>query len=420
MKTGRIRVINIDWLEVYGLESIPLTPEYFTSKGYKVEVRSFGTPQYSQMFTLKKDGYDLFEVRRLPYSIKSMGGIFMDGSCHIRLTNFACYFKNPVNLIREFFASHHIQYRSISRIDICMDFNSFDDADMPCPKDFVKRYMRGDISKVNQNRMAAHGIDRWDGRDINSLKWGSQSSPNTTKLYNKSLELRQSGGKPYIEQCWLEGGLDLSKDVWRIEFSMTSQFQTLKNKKTGELVKKDLSSYDTKEKILDQFRYLYAKYFDFRQVMLTGKGTYMRKYDCPRISNFYFSAHDVAFEPKRNPTEQKKPSRTLTILTNLLMKMMDETEIPTYILEPIQKVLSFLIERMNVYKRFEEVEQRKKVLSYIERPIEIPMQMLVESELTSAFNSKYIKDKIERSEKLILNKLIKKYNLHLQPVGCPF
>ena len=102
------------------------------------------------------------------------------------------------------------------------------------------------------------------------------------------------------------------------------------------------------------------------------------------------------------------------------MKMMDETEIPTYILEPIQKVLSFLIERMNVYKRFEELEQRKKVLSYIERPIEIPMQMLVESELTSAFNSKYIKDKIERSEKLLLNKLIKKYNLHLQPVGCPF
>ena len=75
---------------------------------------------------------------------------------------------------------------------------------------------------------------------------------------------------------------------------------------------------------------------------------------------------------------------------------------------------------MNVYKRFEEVEQRKKVLSYIERPIEIPMQMLVESEVTSAFNSKYIKDKIERSEKLLLNKLIKKYNLHLQPVGCPF
>ena len=67
------RCVNIDWLEVYCLESIeaPRNAQFFRARGFKVKEREYGTPQYREMFTIyDSEDFPQFEVRRNPYSVK--------------------------------------------------------------------------------------------------------------------------------------------------------------------------------------------------------------------------------------------------------------------------------------------------------------------------------------------------------------
>ena len=99
-----MRIINIDWLEVYCIEpkDEPHDAEFFKAKGLEVKERTYGTPIYKEMFAICQDGEPWIEIRRNPYSIKSEGGIMADCSCHLRLCNEACYHDNPIDELRSF------------------------------------------------------------------------------------------------------------------------------------------------------------------------------------------------------------------------------------------------------------------------------------------------------------------------------
>lgn len=347
-----IRCINLDWLEVFAEEPAaePRDSEYFRKQGYLVKVRAYGTPQYREMFTIIADGEELFEVRRNPYSIKSEGGIFKPNACHIRLSNRTCYELDPINHLRAFMLSHDYTYKSISRIDIALDFNVFDNGEKP--ENFIARYMKGKVSKVNQSNVSAHGTDSWSKRIFNSLKWGSPSSPVTTKLYNKSLELKQGQDKPYIRAQWEAAGLDMSHDVWRVEFSLSAQMQSLQSLKSGEMFKKSIIHYDSRERLLRQFYILYNKYFDFRKLMVNrksdGRLVYVRKYLCPRINLFKVDAADVPFKPVRNMTIKKQPDRIYKILANKLAAIVEDDRNQVGDRKAAQVLISWMIQRMQL------------------------------------------------------------------------
>ena len=58
------------------------------------------------------------------------------------------------------------------------------------PQNLIKDYMAGELAKVNQCKLSAHGKDSFDDRVWNSLSWGAEKSMISTKLYNKTLESR--------------------------------------------------------------------------------------------------------------------------------------------------------------------------------------------------------------------------------------
>lgn len=66
------RCVNLDWVEVYCLESgknFPHDANYFRECGYFVREREYGTRQYNQMFTiLDENDLGFIEVRRDPVS----------------------------------------------------------------------------------------------------------------------------------------------------------------------------------------------------------------------------------------------------------------------------------------------------------------------------------------------------------------
>lgn len=290
-----MRCVNIDWLEVYCLEdtlSYPHDADFFRERGWEVREREYGTPMYQQMFTLVDQFGEAFcEIRRLPKSDRETQGIFDHYSCHVRLVNRACYANNASQVLALFLEEYGLQYQRISRVDICYDFVRFDYGDEP--KTFLSRFMQGRYSKINQARISAHGMDEWDGRMWNSVRWGSPSSPITTRFYNKSMELAEGHDKPYIRQAWQLAGLvddwhtceKRNKDgkyvkveVWRVEFAIksgTANWLTIEDyngaRKKLRSIRNDLSVYTSREKIWQVFLSLTTHYFHFKYVEYKSK-----------------------------------------------------------------------------------------------------------------------------------------------------
>lgn len=283
-----VRCCNIDWLEVYCLESesnYPVDADYFRRQGLRVEERAYGTRVYDQMFKILDDsGEPFIEVRRKPVGVDAGNQVLDFFSCHIRLSNAYCYVDNPAVLLRDFLARHGYTFKRISRVDVCLDFERFDLGDDP--QNFVRRYIAHRYAKINQANRTTHGTDRWDGCVDNSLSWGAPKSMVSTKMYNKSLELSQVRDKPYIRYSWFAAGLvsdpnnltKRNKDgclytpvIWRVEFSVKSGaagwaiLEDCTHAKTKLVpVENTLSSWDTAEKIFHKFASLAHHYFHFK------------------------------------------------------------------------------------------------------------------------------------------------------------
>lgn len=289
MATKRCRCVNIDWLEVYCLESsaeFPCNAEYFREHGYFVKEREYGTRTYREMFTIEDEcGNPWIEVRRNPAAGESSFCGLVPESCHLRLVNQQCYVTDCVSRLRNFLLKHNYLFQRIYRIDICYDFIRFDAGDDP--EKFAHRYITKKYRKINQGRLAVHGMDEWQDFVWESLSWGSRSSMVTTKMYNKTKELKATGDKkPYIPYAWFNAGLvdspidcavmgdDGSKtypDIWRIEFSLSAQARDwlVIESQDGKRVKKKaiphhLHMFDAPDKLWQRFQDLSFHYFRFK------------------------------------------------------------------------------------------------------------------------------------------------------------
>lgn len=283
---GSPRCCNIDWLEVYCFEPICVIhdADYFRKKGYEVSERAYGTRVYRQMFVLKDSfGQPAIEVRRNPVSSYSDGGVLPPNACHIRLTNRACYYDNAAGFLKDFLEHHGYMFQRIARIDVCLDFIRFDSMDYP--EKFVRRYLEGKYRKINQGRIHVHGDDSWHGQQYNSVSWGAHRSQVSTKLYNKSKELKEVHNKPYIKQSWFECGLVHHPidcyvkdrkgrlhypDIWRLEFSIQSSvkgwYRIEENGKAKKIhsFRNNLDEWLTREKCLEKLMSLIPHYFHFK------------------------------------------------------------------------------------------------------------------------------------------------------------
>lgn len=322
------------------MESTPsaiLSADFFESQGWHVKRREYGTRVYAEMFTL----YDIHdvpfvEIRRRPLSDKSKdGGLFDERACHIRLSNVYCYSDSPIDHLREFVNRYEYIVIRIFRIDICLDFIRFDKGDEP--NKFIKRYIDGRYSKVNQTNISAHGVDRWDGRTWQTISWGKQKSMISTKFYCKTKEMQQVHDKPYIRHSWWLCGLidnpitgekrqddgTIEKpDIWRVEFSIKSSakkwylIERADTRKDAVIpMPHTLDIYDTRKKLLFVFASLSRHYFHFK-VFEEG----VRKDRCKDKILFEFKDMDTFYKVDRlasHTPSTPRIARLINALTNL-------------------------------------------------------------------------------------------------------
>lgn len=332
------RCVNLDWLEVHCLEPYgdPHDAEYFRRVGLTVMERDYGTRVYKEMFTVNDaQGNPFVEVRRAPYST-GYAGIHDERECHLRLVNAACYLDNAADLMQQFIDTYHYDFNRITRVDICLDFERFDEGDDPAV--FLSRYLRQVYSKINQGNITAHGADRWNGQVWNSVSWGSPTSAIGTKFYNKTMELYDPATgtyrKPHIRYAWLKCGLidDFHKvlkrkddgwytpQVWRVEFSIRSSvkkwfaIELNGEAKHYQSIRNTLDMYNCREKLLTLFASLQQHYFHFKHY-----DKEQRKDRCPDKVLFRWSGLQVTYKVGRDDTlsilgegaKQSRPYDTL-------------------------------------------------------------------------------------------------------------
>lgn len=354
-----MRCVNIDWLEVSCEESndrYPMNADYFREHGYFVHERDYGTRVWSQVFTIEDDqGHDWIEVRREPPSGTSDFKGLTQLSCRLRLVNAQCYVKDCVQKLRDFMLKHDYIFKKIFRIDICYDFEYFDYGDQPAR--IARRILERRYRKINQCKLRAIGDDNWTGFEWESLSWGSVTSMVSTKMYNKSKELKTvSKEKVYIPLAWYycglidhpltrmktkEDGSTYEPEIWRVEFSMKSKADRwlVIESQAGKRMKKEkiphtLSMFDTPDKLWQRFQDLAYHYFHFKVARfkeesksITGiaigkirdksEWTPIRKDLCPDKKLFRFDK-DHQFMQLDMAVSAAKPDNELEILIRRL------------------------------------------------------------------------------------------------------
>ena len=314
----------------------PHDANYFRRVGLTVSERDYGTRVYKEMFTVNDvHGNPFVEVRRAPYST-GYGGIHAVEECHLRLVNAACYLDNAAAMMQNFIDTYGYTINRISRVDICLDFERFDEGDDPAV--FLSRYLRQVYSKINQGNITAHGADRWNGQVWNSVSWGSPTSAIGTKFYNKTMELYDPATgtyrKPHIRYAWLKCGLidDFHKvmkqgkdgwytpQIWRVEFSIRSSvkkwfaIELNGEEKHYQSIRNTLDMYDCREKLLTLFASLQQHYFHFKHFQKE-----QRKDRCPDKVLFRWNQPQVTYKVGRDDTsmilgeghKQQRPFDTL-------------------------------------------------------------------------------------------------------------
>lgn len=357
------RCVNIDWLEVYALEPLleRRDADYFRSHGWQVIEREYGTPMYHEMFTLEDQfGFAILEVRRKPKSTKDKGGLFDINGCHIRLTNRTCYFPNAAQLLSDFLLQHGYEFMRISRLDVCLDFKRFDSHDYPAQ--FVRRYMQGKYSKINQARLTAHGEDTWSERCWNSLSWGAKNSPIRTRFYCKSLELQEVKDKPYIRQAWFESGLIdnpinctshnpdgsiYKPKIWRLEFQISSAVKRWfvihpdGDENKYQSIHHTLDRYYTRAQIQQCVEGLIRHYFHFKYY-----DSCQRKDRCRDKVLFNFGKHDSYYQVERDKiASTATPSHSDQVLLNRLRRYQQEHQFNNDIRTASQIIIDALEEQ---------------------------------------------------------------------------
>ncbi len=136
----------------------------------------------------------------------------------------------------------HIEGVKPSRVDVCMDFH----APGGVSQDFLDRFLCTDAHADVQHRVH---------REPTGFGIGSRSSPICVRLYDKTREIHEQSEKWWFWDVW---GVELRKDVWRLEFELKRPF-----------LHSVSPSIDTIDELLarlpDIWEYLTGTYMTFRE-----------------------------------------------------------------------------------------------------------------------------------------------------------
>lgn len=246
-------VISIDWLSLYMKGAAPMGNSEFTS--FKTELETANFTEVWEIYE-ERTGEKFGMLQRCPRS-----KILPHDAVIFKLENRVLYTNDWGYKLNSFLIQYNYQVQSISRIDLCADFNEFENG-LSC-QDFIynivtRKYLK--MGKCKAQLMLDLGKMRYE----DGIRFGSRDNDLCYYLYNKTKEMKEKTYKPYIMKLWEDSGLDISRPVWRLEFSMKTTSIRAIVVQTGEMFRIDIETAKQKPVIDAIYQALLNRYFDFR------------------------------------------------------------------------------------------------------------------------------------------------------------
>lgn len=265
-----IHCISIDWLALFcicnrgcwaqcPLEDHDLAP----MQNYSYKIAAHGTRQFKHLVEVSIDNDVIAEVQYEPCS-----SILPPDSCIVKFSNRLLYSRNLWGVVDCFLIDHALRVKNISRVDVCADFHRFDTYE---PVKLISDFLSSRIRHKGKGLGGAYfnhyakkfGTYSIAHLDYSGLSFGSRESDARAYLYNKTLELRTQKDKPYIRDFWRAAGLNITKDVWRLEISIKSGGVKFKDKKTGQIEEYDKKRLKDSNDLCKLFYTYQRKLFSF-------------------------------------------------------------------------------------------------------------------------------------------------------------
>lgn len=288
--------ISIDWLQTF-CHAAPIIEGSYTSRGYNFTVKreNHETAQFRDIFTVYYKSHSAATIQQTPRT----SVIHPRATC-VKLSNRILYCGQYINILYAIQEALSMNYKGITRLDICYDCNALHDGREPGR--FIRQFVSneplqpGHIIRNGSSRFTLHGTRSSSSiASLNSIRWGSPSAKIGAYLYDKTQELIEVKDKPWIpwiRKMWEENGIEyqidnsnlnqltpkekkrktennglseyVKKRVWRFEISIKCEGTDVLNMSTGELFRLSPLYLEHAPQINKLFYIYAAKVFDFR------------------------------------------------------------------------------------------------------------------------------------------------------------
>lgn len=315
-------MVSIDWLQV-SYNRTSQSPHFFEGLTFHSEGCSFELAQGTEFNAVFVDNFTV-KMNGIPVATMSATSRMSERQrslCIIKLRNPLLYTSSYLRVLNRIASGLYLKFASVSRIDLCADFNFF--VNKLSPREFIRRYQQGTPTtdtpsyiRVGSNRYEMIGRKNEETmcHDVDYLRFGTRSGGFCAYLYNKSAELNEQKNKQYIRDLWEKWGLkdDDSHPVYRLEFSILPSAQIMKRQRNSEdrkelglvkgvtkrlkefdVVRLGLSDIETQQKTEELFFAYASKFFRFKEV-----GTQKYKHNWKDVQLFDFSL-DTNLKPVR-------------------------------------------------------------------------------------------------------------------------
>lgn len=276
-----MHIISLDWLTI----SVDCS-NFVVNTNYSCELQPYGTSIFRSMYEIGMDGMQIASLvkdPRMAHMNKNLG--------LLKILNPVLYMPGLERIVQNLLFDFRLQVLGVSRLDICADFHRFND--YPDVQNFIRDFLAVKIWKIGAAKYKVAGkvaqssplphhrrtekgdipdtpesfkvIGQQSSRhNYQYLRFGSHLSDVSAYLYNKTQEFIDVKRKNYIVETWQAGGLNPSKTVWRLEFSLKGNGIKFLNTLTGEFEQKTLEMALQPELRQQLFNALFAKYWCFR------------------------------------------------------------------------------------------------------------------------------------------------------------
>lgn len=281
-----LKLINCDWLQLYCTNEDSL--KMYSHSAYEVKSVNIQTRHFKIWEEIYQKGNRIATINRIPCS-----PILPKDMILVKFDNSFLYAGNLFVNVHQFLINLKLKLKSITRLDICLDFQKFNQFENP--EKLLKNFLNGKYLKLGKSTFQTAGktyikIDKSEknkyiierendikilyddfkisgksnkSNKLQYIRFGGLNSNISYYLYNKTDELNEKTYKPYIVHSWELANYEKTNDVWRLEFTIKNSNAEIVDCETGEI--KSLKSLEIlkHENIVSVFWSLYDKYFQF-------------------------------------------------------------------------------------------------------------------------------------------------------------